>query len=54
MKAPRIRLHFNVSEPVELVEMTLAFQGIGYEYQSYIKSLNNENGGKQNIGDVSN
>jgi len=52
MKAPRIRLHFNVSEPVELVEMTLAFQGIGYEYQSYIRGLTNENGGKRNIGDV--
>ncbi len=38
-KAPRIRLHFNVHEPIELVEMTLAFQGLGYEYQSYLKSI---------------
>ena len=36
-KAPRMRLHFNVHEPVELVEMTLAFQGLGYEYQSFLK-----------------
>lgn len=37
-RAPRLRLHFNVHEPVELVEMTLAFQGLGYEYQSFLKS----------------
>jgi hypothetical protein len=52
MKAPRIRLHFNVSEPVELVEMTLAFQGLGYEYQSYIKTQSSANGGKRNANDV--
>ena len=34
---PRMRLHFDVHEPIELVEMTLAFQGLGYEYQSFIK-----------------
>lgn len=33
-----MRLHFNVHDPVELVEMTLAFQGLGHEYQSYLKS----------------
>lgn len=33
-----MRLHFNVHEPIELVEMTLAFQGLGYEYQSFLKS----------------
>jgi hypothetical protein len=32
-----------VHEPVELVEMTLAFQGLGYEYLSYIKTLSQEN-----------
>jgi hypothetical protein len=52
MKAPRIRLHLNVSEPVELVEMTLAFQGFGYEYQDYIKSHAKENGGEGNAGGV--
>lgn len=40
MKAPRMRLHFNVHEPIELVEMTLAFQGLGFEYQSFMKSMN--------------
>lgn len=52
MKAPRIRLHLNVSEPVELIEMTLAFQGFGYEYQDYIKSHAKENGGKGNANEV--
>lgn len=52
MKAPRIRLHLNVSEPVELVEMTLAFQGLGYEYQDYIKTHAKENVGKGNAGEV--
>ncbi len=52
MKAPRIRLHLNVSEPVELVEMTLAFQGFGYEYQDYIKSHAKENGGKGNANEI--
>ncbi len=52
MKAPRIRLHLNVSGPVELVEMTLAFQGFGYEYQDYIKSHAKDNGSIGNAGDV--
>lgn len=52
IKAPRIRLHFNVTEPVELVEMTLAFQGFGHEYQSYIKSHTKDNGNKNNVNDV--
>jgi len=32
-RAPRMRLHFNVHYPIELVEMTLAFQGLGHEYK---------------------
>jgi hypothetical protein len=36
---PRMRLHFNVHEPIELVEMTLAFQGLGFEYQNFIKQF---------------
>jgi hypothetical protein len=52
MRAPRIRVHLNVSEPVELVEMTLAFQGFGYEYQDYIRSHAKENGGKGNANEV--
>lgn len=33
-----MRLHFNVHDPVELVEMTRAFQGLGFEYQSFVKA----------------
>jgi hypothetical protein len=51
-RAPRMRLHFNVNEPVELVEMTLAFQGLGYEYQNFLKEQSALSDIKQNIGDV--
>ncbi len=52
VKAPRIRLHLNVHEPIELVEMTLAFQGLGYEYQSYIRNLTLPNNAKGKTKDV--
>lgn len=54
MRSPRIQLHLNVHEPIELVELTLAFQGIGYEYQSYIKKITAEKDkdGKNAANDV--
>lgn len=52
LKAPRIRLHLNVHEPIELVEMTLAFQGLGYEYQSYIRNITLPNNAKGDTKDV--
>ena len=51
-KAPRIRLHLNVHEPVELVELTLAFQGLGYEYKSFVKSQSLPSGEKNKNSDV--
>lgn len=42
MKSPRIRLHLNIHEPIELIEMTIAFQGLCYEFQNYIKALETE------------
>jgi len=51
-RAPRIRLHLNVHEPVELVELTLAFQGLGFEYQSFIKSQPLPNGEKSKSSEV--
>lgn len=33
----RIQLHLNVHSPIELVEMTLSFQAIAYEYKEYLK-----------------
>lgn len=50
--APRMRLHFNVHDPVELVEMTLAFQGLGFEYQSFLKSQFLESETKANSAEV--
>lgn len=43
-QSPRIGIHFNVHEPVELVELTLAFQGLGNEYSSYLKKVRNTSG----------
>lgn len=51
-RAPRMRIHFNVHEPVELVEMTLAFQGLGYEYQSFLKANGAEEDIKSNFAEV--
>ena len=50
--APRMRLHFNVHDPVELVEMTLAFQGLGFEYQSFLKSRFLESESRANSAEV--
>lgn len=36
-QAPRIQLHFNVHEPIEMIEMTLAFQSIAHEYQTFLR-----------------
>lgn len=33
----RIRLHLDVHSPIELIEMTLSFQAIAYEYRDYLK-----------------
>jgi hypothetical protein len=33
----RIRLHLDVHTPIELIEMTLSFQAIAYEYRDYLK-----------------
>lgn len=51
-RAPRMRLHFNVHDPVELVEMTLAFQGLGHEYQSFLKSRFAELDPKPNTAEI--
>jgi hypothetical protein len=33
----RIQLHLDIHSPIELVEMTLSFQAIAYEYKDYLK-----------------
>lgn len=52
MKAPRIQFHLNVHEPIELVQMTLAFQGLGYEYQTHVREQNLAQGNKNSLNDV--
>ncbi len=51
-RAPRMRIHFNVHEPVELVEMTLAFQGLGFEYQAFLKRRLLKQESKENTSNV--
>ncbi|WP_324751177.1 hypothetical protein SH591_07465 [Sphingomonas sp. LY54] len=45
----RIEIHFDVHEPVELTEMTLAFQGLSRDYKRFLKEKVQNEGGK--IGD---
>lgn len=52
MKAPRIQFHLNVHEPIELVQMTLAFQGLSYEYQTHVREQNLGRVSKNNSNDV--
>lgn len=52
MKSPRILFHLNVHEPIELVQMTLAFQGLGYEYQSHVREQSLALGNKSCTNDV--
>ena len=47
-----MRIHFNVHDPVELVEMTLAFQGLGYEYQSFLKGVSLDPDSRANAAEV--
>lgn len=48
----RIRLHFDVHEPIELVELTLSFQAIAREYRSYLVEKARASGAKAKDGDV--
>ena len=34
----RIQIHFDVHQPIELIEMTLALQSLAHEYQSFLSS----------------
>lgn len=36
-KGSTIQIHFNIHEPIEMVEMTLAFQSIAHEYQTFLR-----------------
>jgi hypothetical protein len=49
LSSDRIEIHFDVHEPVELTEMTLAFQGLGRDYKRFLRGKVQAEGGK--IGD---
>lgn len=36
MSDVRIQIHFDIHQPIELIDMTLAMQALAYEYQSYL------------------
>lgn len=48
----RIEIHFDVHEPVELVELTLAFQGLGRDYKRFLQDRARSDGKKINVEDV--
>ena len=45
----RIEIHFDVHQPIELIEMTLAFQALGKDYKKFLSDRVRSEGGK--IGD---
>lgn len=48
----RIEIHFDVHQPVELVELTLAFQGLGRDYKRFLQDRARSDGKKVNAEDV--
>ena len=48
----RIEIHFDVHQPVELVELTLAFQGLGRDYKRFLQDRARSDGKKINTEDV--
>lgn len=48
----RIEIHFDVHQPVELVELTLAFQGLARDYKKFLNEKVRSEGGKISSDDV--
>jgi len=48
----RIEIHFDVHEPIELTEMTLAFQALGRDYKRFLNEKVRSEGGKVSDDDV--
>ena len=48
----RIRLHFDVHEPIELVELTLSFQAVAREYRSFLVNRVRQEGGRAKDTDI--
>ena len=48
----RIEIHFDVHEPIELTDMTLAFQALGRDYRRFLNEKVRADGGKVSEDDV--
>lgn len=48
MSKARLQVHFNVHQPIELVEFTLAMQSLAYEYQAFLIDHTNAKPSKEN------
>lgn len=48
----RIAIHFDVHEPIELIELTLAFQALGRDYRRFLNSRIRSTGGRVKDEDV--
>lgn len=48
----RIEIHFDVHQPIELTEMTLAFQALGRDYKRFLNDKVRTEGGKVSDDDV--
>jgi hypothetical protein len=52
VSAARIKLHFNIHEPIELTDLTLSFIAISAQYQKHLMSTVKGAGGKEKDPDV--
>ena len=48
----RISIHFNVHQPIELVDLTLAFQGIARRYRRFLMDCARAVGAKHSDADI--
>lgn len=48
----RIEIHFDVHQPIELVELTLAFQALGRDYRRFLNEKIRADGGRPSEEDV--
>jgi hypothetical protein len=52
ISSARIQLHFNLHEPIELMDLTMSFQALAFEYRKHLFDHVRSRGGEPNEGDV--
>lgn len=52
ISSARIQLHLDVHQPIELVEMTMSFNALAYEYKGFLMEKARESGRKPKSDDV--